>query len=87
MAVLKQQQGRHPELVFTYAGKPIKHVNTESWRGAVKRAGIENFRWHDLRHTWASWLVQNGTPLYDLQEMGGWKSPDMVRRYAHLVPA
>jgi hypothetical protein len=40
-----------------------------------------------LRHTWASWLVQNGTPLYDLQEMGGWKSAEMVRRYAQLAPA
>lgn len=87
LTVLTRQQGRHPDSVFTYAGKPIKHVNTKSWRGALKRAGIENFRWHDLRHTWASWLVQNGTPLYDLQEMGGWKSADMVRRYAHLAPA
>jgi integrase len=51
------------------------------------RAGIHNFRWHDLRHTWASWLIQKGTPMYDLQEMGGWKSGDMVRRYAHLSPA
>nr|WP_279337583.1 tyrosine-type recombinase/integrase [Solimicrobium silvestre] len=41
----------------------------------------------DLRHTWASWLVQNGTPMYDLQEMGGWKPAEMVRRYAHLAPA
>ena len=57
------------------------------WRKALKRVGIENFRWHDLRHTWASWLVQNGTPLYELQEMGGWKSASMVRRYAHLAPA
>jgi integrase len=53
----------------------------------VRRAGIANFRWHDLRHTWASWLVQHGTPLYDLQEMGGWKTAAMVRRYAHLAPA
>jgi integrase len=54
---------------------------------ALKRASITDFRWHDLRHTWASWLIQNGTPLYDLQEMGGWKSAAMVRRYAHLAPA
>lgn len=87
IAVLRRQQGRHPERVFTYAGKPIKYVNTKSWRGALKRARLVNFRWHDLRHTWASWLVQHGTPLYDLQEMGGWKSVDMVRRYAHLAPA
>ena len=31
--------------------------------------------------------MQNGTPLYDLQEMGGWQSSEMVRRYAHLAPA
>ncbi|MEX6177541.1 tyrosine-type recombinase/integrase [Providencia hangzhouensis] len=55
-------------------------------RAALKRAGIENFRFHDLRHTWASWLIQSGVPLSVLQEMGGWESVDMVRRYAHLAP-
>ena len=51
---------------------------------ALERARIENFRWHDLRHTWASWHVQKGTPLVALQELGGWESAQMVRRYAHL---
>ncbi|MBV8636340.1 MAG: site-specific integrase [Burkholderiaceae bacterium] len=78
---------KHAERVFTYAGKPVGQINAKAWRAALKRAGIENFRRHDLRHTWASWLVQNGTPMYDLQEMGGWKSAEMVRRYAHLAPA
>ena len=41
-------------------------------------------RWHDLRHTWASWHVQQGTPLAVLQELGGWESSEMVRRYAHF---
>ena len=85
--ILRAQVGKHEKKVFTYAGKPIGQINTRSWRNALIRAGIENFRWHDLRHTWASWLVQNGTPMYDLQEMGGWKSQEMVRRYAHLAPA
>ncbi len=85
-AVLKRQAGEHPERVFAYKGKPITWANTRGWRSALKRAGIVDFRWHDLRHTWASWLIQNGTPLYDLQEMGGWKSAAMVRRYAHLAP-
>ena len=87
LAVLQRQRGNHPERVFSYRRKPIKWVNTRGWRRALARAGIENFRWHDLCHTWASWLVQHGTPLYDLQEMGGWKSAEMVRRYAHLAPA
>ena len=85
--ILQRQVGWQKEFVFTRQGNPIMEVNTKSWRKAVLRAGITNFRWHDLRHTWASWLVQNGTPLYALQEMGGWKSMEMVRRYAHLAPA
>jgi integrase len=85
--VLEGQRGKHSECVFTYEGNPVRYVNTKAWRNALKRAGITDFRWHDLRHTWASWLIQNGTPLYDLQEMGGWKSAAMVRRYAHLAPA
>jgi integrase len=60
-------------------------VSTKAWYAALERAGVEDFRWHDLRHTWASWHVQNGTPLYALQEMGGWSSAEMVRRYAHLA--
>ncbi|OFZ67423.1 MAG: hypothetical protein A2V79_05905 [Betaproteobacteria bacterium RBG_16_56_24] len=46
--------------------------------------GIENFRWHDLRHTWASWHIQEGTPQHVLQELGGWSTPEMVQKYAHL---
>lgn len=86
-AVLMAERGKHPVYVFTYEGQPIKQANTRAWRAALGKAGIKNFRWHDLRHTWASWLVQNGTPLYTLQEMGAWKSAEMVRRYAHLAPA
>ena len=87
MSVLERQLGKHPGRVFTYRGKPIAWANTKAWRSALVRAGIEDFRWHDLRHTWASWHVQNGTPLYVVQEMGAWESEGMVRRYAHLAPA
>ena len=58
----------------------------EAWKRALKRAGIENYRFHDNRHTWASILRQAGVPLDQLQEMGGWQSEKMVRRYAHLAP-
>jgi site-specific recombinase XerD len=47
---------------------------------------LKPFRWHDLRHTWASWLVQAGTPLYVLKELGGWQTLEIVKRYAHLAP-
>ncbi len=82
--VLREQMGKHPERVFTFRGKPIEQVNTKAWRKALDVAGIADFRWHDLRHTWASWHVQAGTPLHVLQELGGWESVEMVRRYAHL---
>jgi integrase len=87
IAVLKRQQGKHPVRVFTYDGKPFNRAYTVAWQKALKRAGIENFRWHDLRHTWASWLAQKGVPLTDIQEMGGWETYAMVKRYAHLLPA
>lgn len=86
LEVLTKQIGKHATSVFTYKGKSIIQVNTKAWRAALKRAGIENFRWHDLRHTWASWLTQQGVPLNVIQEMGAWESPEMVRRYAHLAP-
>ncbi|KIF82233.1 integrase [Noviherbaspirillum autotrophicum] len=84
--MLTKQIGKHPKVVFTFKGKPVVEVNTKAWRKALQRAGIENFRWHDLRHTWASWLTQQGVPLNVIQEMGAWESADMVRRYAHLAP-
>lgn len=82
--VVAEQRGRHPEYVFTYKGQPITQVGTKAWRGALERAGIKDFRWHDLRHTWASWHAQNGTPMNVLQELGGWRDSEMVQRYAHL---
>ncbi|MBK5964355.1 integrase [Thiocystis minor] len=92
--VLRRWQGRHPTRVFCYPLKrngiavlmPIDKAGTAAWRKALQRAGIEQFRWHDLRHTWASWHVQSGTPLNVLQELGGWESSEMVQRYAHLAP-
>lgn len=82
--VIREQIGKHPTHVFSYKGNTIIQVNTKAWRAALVRAGIKNFRWHDLRHTWASWHVQAGTPLHVLQELGGWECVEMVRKYAHL---
>jgi integrase len=75
---------KDPEWVFAYAGKPVHRSNTKAFRKALRRAGIENFRWHDLRHTWASWHIQKGTHTAAVREMGGWSDDRMVQRYAHL---
>lgn len=84
LSVLRGCLGKHEQFVFTYESQPVWQVNTKAWRMAVRKAGLTDFRWHDLRHTWASWHAQAGTPLNVLQEMGGWECAEMVRRYAHL---
>jgi integrase len=55
----------------------------ETFLGACKRAGIDDFHPHDCRHTWATWHYQANRDLGALQKLGGWKSLDMVMRYAH----
>lgn len=95
--ILAKQQGKHKRWVFvhttpayrndgtkTAAVRKMRTDSNKAWRGALKRAGISNFRFHDLRHTWASWLVQSGVSLLALKEMGGWETLEMVQRYAHL---
>ncbi|HSD68454.1 MAG TPA: site-specific integrase [Woeseiaceae bacterium] len=82
---LRSVQGRHNRWCFTYQGKCMEKVGS-AWKRSLKRAGIEKFRFHDLRHSWASWHVMNGTTLQELMELGGWKSYEMVLRYAHLAP-
>jgi integrase len=82
--VIREQIGKHSTHVFSYHGNSIIQVNTKTWRAALVKVGIKEFRWHDLRHTWASWHVQAGTPLHVLQELGGWECVEMVRKYAHF---
>jgi len=84
LEILKRQQGGNPAYVFTYQDKPVDRTTTKAWYAACKRAEIERFRWHDLRHTWASWHVQSCTCTQELMELGGWSCIEMVLRYAHL---
>ncbi len=65
LSIFKSEKGKNDTFVFTYQGKEVTRCNNHAWQKALIRAGIENFRWHDLRHTWASWHVQNGTPLHE----------------------
>jgi len=82
VAILKAHRGS--ERVFLFRGHPVDKCNTLAFKKAARAAGVPWLRWHDLRHTWASWHVQAGTPLAVLQELGGWRSLAMVQRYAHL---
>lgn len=84
MTVLRKQRGKHATHVFTFRGEPIDDANGRAFKQAAKRAKLDWLRWHDLRHTWASWQIQAGVPPHVLQELGGWKSADMVKRYGHL---
>ena len=59
----------------------------QSWEYAVKRAGITNFHFHDLRHSYASYLAMNGASLLEIAELLGHKTLAMVKRYAHLTEA
>ena len=66
VAVLREELGKHALRVFTFKGRPLGQANTRAWRNALKRAGIKNFRWHDLRHVWATWHVIAGTTMAEL---------------------
>ncbi|WP_295624134.1 site-specific integrase [uncultured Nitrosomonas sp.] len=81
--VLEEQLGKHPQFCFTYHGKPIRwEITNSAWHTALEKAGLNDFRFHDLRHTWASWHRQAGTSCDELKDLGGWKSRVMVDRYA-----
>lgn len=69
------------------SGSPIHRDGlTWSFRRAVRLAGLEGFRFHDLRHSAASFLVQAGVPLNTVREILGHRSLGMTLRYAHLAP-
>lgn len=83
ITVLKEQLGKHPKFCFTYHGNPIRwEVTNSAWHTALAKIGLKDFRFHDLRHTWASWHRQAGTSCDELKDLGGWKSRSMVDRYA-----
>lgn len=85
-ALIKVQ--KHPESPYIFCdktGKSFYSVRT-SFFTALKKAGIINFRFHDLRHTFASHLVMAGVDLNTVRELMGHKSLEMTLRYSHLSP-
>jgi integrase len=77
---LLEQQVRVDARVF-----PVEPICHHQWKRYTARAGLpDGFRFHDIRHTFASWLALDGTDRKTLQDLGGWKSPAMIDNYVHL---
>lgn len=98
LSTLWSSPDRHKTWVFTFRGKRIT-TPKKAFQLACIRAGVgeyytdadgvvryRGFTWHGLRHTWATWHSQNGTPMDVLQKLGAWKDERMVRNYAHHNP-
>ena len=67
------------------SGKKFDNIS-KAWGAVVEAAELEDFHWHDLRHTFASWMVIHGESLYKVQVLMGHGSSLMTSRYAHLEP-
>lgn len=86
----KRAKVRHlkSDLVFPSATNPAQPVDlTAAWRTALADAEISDFRWHDLRHTAASYLAMSGASLAEIAEVLGHKTLQMVKRYSHVSEA
>jgi len=66
-------------------GQKMHNIQT-SWENLRKEAKIDDFRWHDMRHHFASRLVMNGVPLNTVRELLGHTNLEMTLRCAHLAP-
>jgi len=82
-AVLVRRSPQATGLVF---GTSSWYSYRSSWEHSVAAAKIDNFRFHDLRHTFASWAVQRGASLQEVKDLLGHSTLAMVMRYAHLSP-
>ena len=81
--IRKRNQLRSEYVFCDNKGRPFKQIN-KSFQASLKKAGIEDFRFHDLRHTFASHFIMRKGSLKDLQEILGHKTMTMTMRYAHL---
>jgi integrase len=82
---LNRFRGQEPALIFNSEIKPNKPYEFyKLWKKALEQAEIDDFRFHDLRHTTASYLAQSGASLLEIADVLGHKQIQMTKRYAHL---
>ena len=81
-AVIEQQRGCHPTHVFTYEGRPMSRMMTSAWRKARERAGLDQVRVHDLKHTFGSRLRHAGVSFEDRQDLLGHRSDRITTHYS-----
>ncbi len=82
---LKSKEKIHPQdLLFPPKKGKNLSVFRYAWEKALRNASIENFRFHDLRHSFGSYLAMSGSSVNEISEMLGHKTLQMVKRYAHL---
>lgn len=87
-AKAEKQKTKPNDLLFPSPLNPKQPVDIRSaWETAIKKSGIQNFRFHDLRHTTASHLAMSGKGLHDIASLLGHKDLQVTRRYAHLSNA
>lgn len=93
VAALARLPHREKEIFRTQKGKPYESKERQEggqikhgFAAALRRAGLEGFTPHDLRHTWATWHYALHRDLLLLKVEGGWQSITLVERYAHLMP-
>jgi integrase len=83
LSIKREQKVLSPYVFCSPQGR-FMHNFERYWRPALRAANIPDFRFHDLRHTFASRLAMAGVDLYTVQRAEGWKTQVMVQRYAHL---
>lgn len=84
-AQAEADDGGAPVFLNAETGLPFRDL-THSWHTARKRAGLEDVRLHDLRHSYASALVNQGRSIYEVQKLLGHANVRTTERYAHLAP-
>ncbi|MEI8573551.1 site-specific integrase [Methylomonas sp. LW13] len=81
LAIINAQRGKHDDYVFTFKGEPVQRINGHAWRKARKRAGLEQCRVHDLRHTFGRRLRAAGVSFENRQDLLGHKSNRITDHY------